>query len=231
MINKLELIKKFHQINDTVVRLKIAEEYLNIVKSESKSVPQVLQYPNYPNDKEVFENIVGFEGIYQIGNWGTFKTLEGFFIKNKKGGKEKMAVYRPETIRKPSHHKRGYPRITLWKNGSVEYWSIHRLVGIYFIPNPDNLPQLCHRDDNPRNPHWTNLFWGTQSDNILDCVAKDRGFVGSKNGNSKLTEMEIPKIRELLNSGKSAYSIAPLFGVAKSQILAIKHGKTWSKVK
>lgn len=223
------LIDKYNKSNSLQERLLLADEYISIINKLPKEQPKILQYPNYP-DYEIFENIDGYEGIYQIGNFGTFKSLEGFFIKNKKGSKEKMAVYKPLQIRKPSYHQFGYPRISLWDNGKAEYFSIHRLVGVYFLPNPNNYPQVLHKDDNPKNPHWKNLEWGTQSKNIQDAADRDRGFRGVKNGMAKLSESDIPKIRELISQGLSSRVIGLQFNIAKSQILSIKNNLIWKHI-
>lgn len=187
-------------------------------------------YPNFPPDIEVFAEIKGFEGIYEIGNWGSIKSVERTFIKNKRGGKEKMSVYLPERIRTRRYNPNGYLRTALWLNGAVKHFNVHRLVAIHFIPNKENLPQVLHIDDNPSNARWDNLRWGTQSDNIYDCVKKKRGFVGSKNGNSKLTETDVIKIKKMLLDGQHINSIAPIFNITKGQILLIKQGRAWNHV-
>ena len=51
----------------------------------------------------------------------------------------------------------------------------HRLVAEAYIPNPDNLPCVCHKDNNPQNNRVSNLYWGTQKDNIEQCI-KDGNF-------------------------------------------------------
>ena len=69
----------------------------------------------------------------------------------------------------------GYPKITLMKDGEGYNKLVHRLVAEHFIPNPNNLPCACHKDDNPKNPHKDNLFWGTYQDNAQDMIQKGRG--------------------------------------------------------
>jgi len=64
----------------------------------------------------------------------------------------------------------------LVKNGERKPFPVHRLVAEAFIPNPENLPCVCHRDDNPLNNHVDNLFWGTQADNIRDMDIKKRRY-------------------------------------------------------
>lgn len=59
-----------------------------------------------------------------------------------------------------------YLYVKLYKNGTVAYKSVHRLVAQTFVPNPENLPVVDHVDDNIYNNHYTNLQWCTQKENI-----------------------------------------------------------------
>lgn len=59
----------------------------------------------------------------------------------------------------------GYIVIDLYKNGVVQWFRVHRLVAQAFIPNPNNLPIVMHLDNNKSNNHFSNLKWGTISEN------------------------------------------------------------------
>ena len=89
---------------------------------------------------ELWNDIKGFEGLYQISNYGR--------IKNK----------RTNLLLKTSHNHKGYQQICLTNNGK-HMAKIHRLVAETFIPNPDNLPQVNHIDKNKDNNHYSNLEW------------------------------------------------------------------------
>lgn len=80
---------------------------------------------------------------------------------NKKTGKEL----------KPS--KRRYPTVRLCTNGEVEEIALHRLVAEYYVPNPDNLPIVRHKDGDTSNYAYTNLCWGTYSDNMEDAIQRN----------------------------------------------------------
>ena len=58
---------------------------------------------------------------------------------------------------------------------------VHRLVAKTFIKNPENLPLVCHKDDDPRNNRVENLWFGSYADNMQDMIEKGRGITGVKN--------------------------------------------------
>lgn len=96
---------------------------------------------------EIWKDIEGYEGLYQVSNLGNVKNN-----KNK--------------IMKLAKEKNGYLRINLSKNGFKKRMSIHKLVAMTFIPNPNNYPQINHKDENKQNNCVDNLEWCTQIYNI-----------------------------------------------------------------
>jgi hypothetical protein len=125
----------------------------------------------------------------------------------------------------------GYVRISLRKDGHTHQRDVHRLVAAAFIPNPHNLPNVCHRDDDPTNNSVSNLFWGTQRDNMADMTAKGRrshkGAAGESNNKAKLTAAQVSDIR-----GRQRYQglyddLSREFGINPKQISAIYRGKAW----
>lgn len=77
-------------------------------------------------------------------------------------------------VLKPKTNKHGYKIVNLYANGKIKTFKIHRLIALAAIPNPDNLPFVCHKDDDPSNNHPDNLFWGTPKDNSQDMIKKNR---------------------------------------------------------
>lgn len=108
---------------------------------------------------EVWKDIKGYEGLYQISNFGNVKALE------KSVWNGKTNLYFPEIIRKPNFDKDGYLNITLSKNSKAKTFKIHRLVAKAFIDNPGNLPEVNHKDGNKSNNFVNNLEWITRSEN------------------------------------------------------------------
>ena len=100
-------------------------------------------------EEEIWCPIKGYEGLYEVSDKGRVKSL--------KFGKER--------ILKPVRNTCGYLQVSLYKKGEMKPYRIHRLVAKTFIPNPDNLPQVNHIDENPSNNKSENLEWCDQKYN------------------------------------------------------------------
>jgi len=96
---------------------------------------------------------------------------------------------------------------------------------------PDGL-QVLHRCDNPPCVNPAHLWLGTPRDNAIDRNAKGRHDpqIGGTNGNARLTEAEIPRIRDMIASGGSNQEIGEVFGVSPGMIWNIRTGRNWSHV-
>ena len=92
---------------------------------------------------EEWRNIEGYEGLYQISNYGRVRSL--------KFGKER--------ILKPGKSENGYLIIAIFKNGKGKMYLVHRLVAQAFINNTDNLPIINHKDECKTNNNVENLEW------------------------------------------------------------------------
>lgn len=83
---------------------------------------------------EIWKPIKGYEGLYEVSNFGRVKSL----TKNK-------------IMNRHMNRKDGYLTVGLWKDGKGKYYCVHRLVAEAFIPNPYNLTQVNHKDENKLN--------------------------------------------------------------------------------
>lgn len=113
--------------------------------------------------------IEGYEGMYLISDEGEVYSCErvvenGRFTGKKKGRKPKQG----ERGNKSKHGAKSdkYKFVRLSKNGDSRSYSVHRLVAEAFIPNPDNLPEVNHKDKDPSNNCVDNLEWCTRQYNI-----------------------------------------------------------------
>ena len=142
---------------------------------------------------EEWKDIKGYEGIYQISNKGRVKSLNRIDSRGRK---------RNEKILSPTPINGGYLHLNLYKNGKKKPYLIHRLVAEAFLPNPDNLPVVNHKDENKLNNNVENLEWcsveynnkyGTRQERITKklkgkkkahkkilCVETGEIFIGSQ---------------------------------------------------
>lgn len=104
---------------------------------------------------EKWKDIIGYEGHYQVSNHGRVCSV--------KHGERKFL--------KPNDAKKGYLQVTLYKDGERRSHNIHRLVAVAFVPNPENLPEVNHIDENTYNNSYVNLEW---------CTAKYNSNYGTR---------------------------------------------------
>lgn len=120
---------------------------------------------------QLFFPLKGFESFYEISKTGIVRSKDRR-VKSSHGA---MRVIPGKNIR-PDLSNKGYYRIPLSINGIVRAkFGLHRLLAINFIPNPDNLPCINHKDANPLNNELLNLEWCTQSYNIQ--YKFDNGYI------------------------------------------------------
>lgn len=142
-------------------------------------------------------------------------------------------------FRKYVDKSNGLDECWIWTGAKVDGYGVflirgepkktHRLAYDYYVGEiPDGL-QVLHKCDvrNCVNPK--HLFLGTNTDNIHDAMAKGRRHDTSGSGNpySILTEIDVLKIRELLDKGFSGISVAARFGVHPTTISDIKRRRRW----
>ena len=108
------------------------------------------------NNKEIWKDVKGYEGLYQVSSKGRVKSLDRYCL-TKKGNKR----FRACRILKPYTQKDGYKQVDLRNSIKPKTATIHRLVAKAFIPNPHNYPQVNHKDENPSNNCVDNLEWCT----------------------------------------------------------------------
>lgn len=122
------------------------------------------------NTEEVWRDVPGFEGLYVVSNYGRVKALSRI-----KRGKGNCVYMTRERILKPQLSSNGYYRSALTNSeGKVRIFSLHRLVAMAFIPNPNKLPQVNHINENKQDNSVDNIEWSTASHNINWGTRNDR---------------------------------------------------------
>ena len=91
------------------------------------------------------------------------KNYEGLYAITEDG--EVYSIRRKNFLKQYKTPK-GYMTVRLSKNNVAKGFQVHRLVAEAYLPNPNNLPQVNHKDENPSNNHLSNLEWISAKDNI-----------------------------------------------------------------
>lgn len=106
-----------------------------------------------------------------------------------------------ERIKKHQLDGGGYPYITCKANNLRKNYKVHRLVAKYFVPNPDNKPDVNHLDGVKTNTHYTNFEWCTKSENMKHAVklglCTNSSQKGEKHNTAKITFKQVQEIREV----------------------------------
>lgn len=176
-------------------------------------------------EKEIWRDISGYEGYYQVSNFGRVRSLDK--MQNYNGS---VRLHKGKIL-KPNNDGRGYLIVDLSKNNRSVTKTIHRLVAMAFLDNPNNLPQVNHKDENKENNfvfvnkdgsvdlNKSNLEWCTVSYNVnYGNAAVERGLKQRNDRNkSKLTAMYTLD-GNLVDIYPSAREASRLTGIPKTLI-------------
>ena len=170
--------------------------------------------------EEIWKDIEGYEGIYQVSNFGRAKSL-GRVIDTKNGRTTVKGV-----IMSPCG--KPYLFVYLNKNHKSKYHAVHRLVAQAFIPNLENKPQVNHIDGNKTNNAVSNLEWVTQSENMLHAyrIGLEKSPKGRHNywSEKKTKAIHLNGIELLFNS---VTECSKALGIGKRRIRYLRqYGKT-----
>lgn len=122
----------------------------------------------------------------------------------------------------------GYVTTSITDYGGGRIKGMHRIVATMFIPNPNNLPEVNHKDGNKENNRVDNLEWCTKKENmqhrsdVLGCM------VGTDNPTNKLTDEQVIEIYNLCKDTNMLYKdIADMYNIVPSQVSLIVGGYKW----
>lgn len=165
--------------------------------------------------KEIWKDIKGYESVYQISSKGRVKS----FKRNSSHGQ----------ILKPNLDTRGYLKVALSVFGVYKSKRIHRLVATTFINNPNNKPEVNHKDGVKTNNESKNLEWVTRLENKRH--ASKNGLVAKGKMKKRLTIDDIVEVKKMIRDGISNEKIGKKFKVTSSLVSMIKNGHVRSSVK
>lgn len=177
---------------------------------------------------EIWKPVVGYEGYYEVSNYGTIRSLDRQITILKEG-------IAPQVFIKPGRRLSpgvvsGYLRVVLKHADFKLNLLVHRLVAIAFIPNPENKPQVNHIDGNKKNNTLQNLEWCTAKENTLHATQiGKRTNVGENNNKAKLSVQDILNIRNEFSVGKGK-ELSLKYGVSVTHIYRVAKNKGWKHV-
>ena len=174
--------------------------------------------------KEEWKDIKDYEGYYQVSDLGKIRSVDRFVVHSKNGNKafKKGKVFAVGFTNKALI-------VALSKNGIKKSFLIYRIVAQQFIPNPENKPEVNHKDGNRLNNKVSNLEWMTRSEN--EKHAYDTGLYTSRKGidhpMSITNESDVIEMRKLYNEGVSKKQLATDFKMEYSNVCKIIKRKAW----
>lgn len=176
--------------------------------------------------KEIWKDVKGFEQGYQISNLGRIKSksrIVNYGIKK---------ALRPSKILKTRKGKTGY-YYTVFSLGKIRKTvKPHRLVAEHFISNPENKPQVNHKDGDKSNNIISNLEWNTAKENVKHAYNNglSKGVRGEKSHYSKLKKHQVEEIRKKYHKGDISQSnLGKQYNVSQGQIYRIVNNLNWTK--
>jgi hypothetical protein len=162
--------------------------------------------------KEQWKDVRGFENLYKISNKGR--------------------IYTNHRHRMKVPNKRLYINYNLYKKGRLYGFSAHRLVAKHFIPNPQKLPQVNHKDCNKYNNNIENLEWCNNSHNQKHAYkmgrqvgANKNPVRGEKHPQHKLTEKDVLFLRQTKRNNKYYCN---LYHISNTVLKEVRNKKIWS---
>lgn len=183
---------------------------------------------------EIWKDVEGFEGYYQISSMGRVRSLDRQ-ITCIAFGKVQVRMQRGRVL-KGSVCSSGYPIVHLYQDCERVNVMVHRIVAKHFLDKVDGKDFVNHKDGNKLNNFAENLEWVTKSENTLHAI--DNGLL-KKSGEdcnlSKLTETQVKEILALRKFGKKLYfakDIAPRYNISEKYVQELDYNPDkWTRLK
>lgn len=159
-------------------------------------------------EEEIWKDVAGWEGKYQVSSLGNVRGI--------KRGKILKKMYTPD----------GYHSLSLC-NGKMTTKTVHRLVAQAFIPNPENKPEVNHKNHIRTDNRAENLEWNTHIENIDYTVNNNKHAFGERHSRARLKESDVI---DILTSSLSNEELAVKYGLKRNSVVCIRLRKCWKHI-
>lgn len=152
------------------------------------------------------KDIKNYEGIYAVTSCG------------------KVWSYRSKKFLKPISDKDGYLKVNLYKDGKMRTFQVHRLVAEAYIPNPENLPEINHKDEVKYHDWVGNLEWCNHEYNLNYGTRNERASQSARGGVHKKGRKQVycPELNETFWGG---IEVERKYGIDQAEVSKCCHGK------
>jgi|SRR6185437_4042027 len=167
--------------------------------------------------------IVGYEGIYEISNWGNIRSLDRVSFGLKRQTVHGRAI-------SPGVVGKGYWGVNLWKDGKCKKGYLHQMVLLAFVGPRPACMDACHNDGDKRNNRLENLRWDTKANNHADKLKHGTILNGEKARAAKLTANQVFGIRAKIEEKTPFLEISRIYKISDATIRDIQHRRTWKHI-
>ena len=180
--------------------------------------------------QEIWKDIKGYEGLYQVSNFGRIKSLDKIVNTNNQYGNVSTKTIKGKILKQRILRK--YFSIGLTKNKKQKTFFVHRIVAENFIENENNYPCINHKDGNKLNNYINNLEFTTYRENSLHSIYVLKNKLppihkGEKNNFSKHTKKEIEELRQKRKSGHTLKQLSKEYDYTISHVYNICKNRSW----
>jgi len=143
-------------------------------------------------------------------------------------------IYNAKTGHKKSLYinRDGYQVLDIYENNKATRYTVHRIVAIAFIPNPENKPCVNHIDGDKTNNKVTNLEWATYSENNKHAFEAGLSTPkrGELNGRADMTDATANRVCKMIEEGYRNKEISETLNISRSVVKQVRSGKTWKHI-